>query len=214
LKRLVQKIKSFFIGTRVFPTDSATVALKKIFDTDLIDKVEVYENVGWLRLFIPWAAAATYRRRIWLRGSGLNFFNATSPNFMLHEYFHVLRQWEDGSMTLVKYLKECYRVGYWMNYYEHDAREFAAMNTYKYNQFFWKEVYKDKDLDSDYQKYWVSNSRYQETGLHGFVHPPKRVGYWVWADSDWHLYCYKKPSWFRRMANKLLLGMSWVENRK
>jgi hypothetical protein len=44
---------------------------------------------------------------------------------MLHEYCHVLRQWEPGELTLGRYLLEWLRHGYWDNRFEVEARAFA-----------------------------------------------------------------------------------------
>jgi len=44
---------------------------------------------------------------------------------MLHEYCHVLRQWQTGSLTVPRYLIECLRRGYWNNRFEVEARQFA-----------------------------------------------------------------------------------------
>jgi len=44
---------------------------------------------------------------------------------MLHEYCHVLKQWEPGLLTTPRYLIECLRCGYWNNRYEQEARAFA-----------------------------------------------------------------------------------------
>ena len=72
-----------------------------------------------------WRAIATTRpNRIYLRGSGKEFF-ADGP-LVLHEYFHVLRQWATGDLTIPRYLAECFRRGYWDNRYEVEAREFTV----------------------------------------------------------------------------------------
>jgi hypothetical protein len=44
---------------------------------------------------------------------------------MLHEYCHVIRQWQAGTLTVGRYLTECLRRGYWNNRFEVEAREFA-----------------------------------------------------------------------------------------
>jgi hypothetical protein len=45
-----------------------------------------------------WRAIATTRpNRIYLRGSGKEFFS--DGPLLLHEYFHVIRQWGTGDMT-------------------------------------------------------------------------------------------------------------------
>jgi hypothetical protein len=69
------------------------------------------------------AIATTRRRRIYLRGSAQDFF--ANPWLMLHEYCHVLCQWEPGTLTVTRYLLECARHGYWNNAYEVEARAFA-----------------------------------------------------------------------------------------
>ena len=51
---------------------------------------------------------------------------------MLHEYCHVLRQWEPGLLTIARYVLEWLRRGYWDNRFEIEAREFAADNLYRF----------------------------------------------------------------------------------
>lgn len=69
------------------------------------------------------AIATTRRRRIYLLGSAEDFFD--DPWLMLHEYCHVLKQWETGDLTLLRYGLECLRNGYWNNRFEVAARAFA-----------------------------------------------------------------------------------------
>jgi hypothetical protein len=68
--------------------------------------------------------AVTRRGRIYLRGSAAEFF--ADPELVLHEYFHVLRQWASGRMTLWRYLAACLKRGYWNNPFEIEARRFAS----------------------------------------------------------------------------------------
>ena len=91
---------------------------------DAVDRVEVIEHSWWTR-FHGRAHATTRRRRIYLRGSAEDFFD--DPVLMLHEYFHVLRQWNRGRMTLWRYLLEWRRRGYWDNRYERQARRFVEL---------------------------------------------------------------------------------------
>jgi len=44
---------------------------------------------------------------------------------MLHEYWHVIGQWERRTLTVPRYLLECARRGYWNNRFEVEARAFA-----------------------------------------------------------------------------------------
>lgn len=85
--------------------------------------VEVRERVWWLKP-MPWVAAITGPSRIWLRGRAEDFF--ADPEFVLHEYCHVINQWDTRQLSILRYLKEWWRVGYWRNIYEVEARSFAA----------------------------------------------------------------------------------------
>lgn len=76
------------------------------------------------------ALATTRRRRIYLRGSAADFF--ADPALMLHEYCHVLKQWEPRLLTSLGYVVECLRCGYWENRFEVEARRFAAENLHRF----------------------------------------------------------------------------------
>ena len=81
-----------------------------------------------MRLHGP-AVATTRRGRIYLRGSGADFFE--NPWLMLHEYCHVIKQWEPRTLTISSYLVECIRRGYWNNRFEVEARAFADMHAHR-----------------------------------------------------------------------------------
>lgn len=87
-----------------------------------VAEVHVIEHSLFARLHGR-VVATTRRRRIYLRGSARDFFD--NPWLMLHEYCHVLRQWEPGHLTVSRYLLECLRRGYWRNRFEVEARDFA-----------------------------------------------------------------------------------------
>ncbi len=87
-------------------------------------EVRVVEHSLYARLH-PGARATTRRNRILLRGSMEEFL--ADPELMLHEYYHVLRQWNRGRLTVLGYLRECLRRGYWMNRYERQARRFTGL---------------------------------------------------------------------------------------
>lgn len=90
-----------------------------------VDDVAVIEH-SWFARLHGRAVATTRRRRIYLRGSAADFFG--DPRLMLHEYCHVLHQWQPGTLTLRSYLLECLRRGYWNNHFEIEARAFADLN--------------------------------------------------------------------------------------
>jgi hypothetical protein len=98
-------------------------ALEALFG-DPVDDVEIIEHSWYARLHVG-AAATTRRNRILLRGSTRDF--VANPELVLHEYFHVLRQWNPGRMSLRSYLAEWIRRGYWRNRYERQARRFVAL---------------------------------------------------------------------------------------
>jgi hypothetical protein len=96
-------------------------ALERLLGTS-VDDVEVVER-SWYARMHPGARATTRRNRILLTGSAQDF--VADPTLMLHEYYHVLRQWNRGSLTAWRYLAEWLRRGYWQNRYERHARRFA-----------------------------------------------------------------------------------------
>jgi hypothetical protein len=98
-------------------------ALEALFG-ERVDDVEIVENSWYARLHFG-ARATTRRNRILLRGTVRDFLE--DRELVLHEYFHVLRQWNRGRLTLARYLKEWVRAGYWQNRYERQARRFTAL---------------------------------------------------------------------------------------
>src|SRR3954468_10077929 len=117
-----------WLGNRCFPPKDVQLALEAVFG-EPVGHIKVIQYPIYVRFH--WRAIATTRRNcIYLRGSGKEFF-ADGP-LMLHEYFHVLRQWATGELTIARYLAECFRRGYWDNRYEIEAREFTASEILRY----------------------------------------------------------------------------------
>ncbi|MGH8149065.1 MAG: hypothetical protein ACRETB_03665 [Steroidobacteraceae bacterium] len=112
------------MGKRVAPPPPVLDALAQIFGAEpaSVAQVKVVEH-SLLALLHLRAVAATRRRRIYLRDGAAEFF--ADPVLMLHEYCHVLLQWETGTLTPWRYLRECLRHGYWRNRYEIEARACA-----------------------------------------------------------------------------------------
>jgi hypothetical protein len=98
-------------------------ALTDLFG-DPVDEVVLRER-SWFARLHGRARATTRRNTIYLRGSLDEFLS--DPELMLHEYFHVLRQWNRGRMNLWGYLAEWSRRGYWENRYERQARRFVGL---------------------------------------------------------------------------------------
>lgn len=110
------------LGHRSSIPAAISLALRELFG-EPVDHIHVIENSLYARRHFG-ARATTRRGRILLRGSAKDFWN--DPELILHEYFHVLRQWQPRRLTIWKYLKESARTGYWHNCYEIEARAFAA----------------------------------------------------------------------------------------
>ena len=117
-----------WVGNCCYPPSDVQQALESLFG-EPVGHIKVVQYSIYVRFH--WRAIATTRRnRIYLRGSGKEFF-ADGP-LVLHEYFHVLRQWATGDLTIGRYLAECFRCGYWDNRYEVEARDFTSSEIYRY----------------------------------------------------------------------------------
>src|SRR5271169_1554594 len=110
------------IGRRYVLPESVAAALEHVFG-EPVGRVTVIELSLYARIH-PGMSATTRPNRILLSISGSEF--VANPDLLLHEYFHVLRQWSTGRLTRWRYLIESTRRGYWANAYEQEAREFAA----------------------------------------------------------------------------------------
>ena len=93
-------------------------ALEAVLHTE-VAQVRVIEHSLFARLHLG-AVATTRRDRIYLSGSAADFF--ADPAFLLHEYCHVLQQWQPHRLSVPRYLIECLRRGYWNNRYEEIGR--------------------------------------------------------------------------------------------
>ncbi len=109
------------IGRKVTLPADLRASLEALFGA-AVGEVQIVEHSLFAKLHMR-AVATTRRRRIYLRGSAANFF--ADPKLVLHEYFHVLEQWEPRLLSVWKYLLESFRRGYWDNRFEVAAREFA-----------------------------------------------------------------------------------------
>lgn len=109
-------------GRSVIPPAFLAAALREIFG-EQVDHVRVVERSTYARLHLG-ARATTRRNRILLRDSAEDFWG--DADLVLHEYFHVIRQWQPRRLTIWRYLVECCRRGYWLNPFEIEARQFAA----------------------------------------------------------------------------------------
>ena len=112
-----------WLGNRCQPPKDVEAALTALFGQS-VGHIKVIQYSIYVRFHIR-AIATTRRNTIYLRGSLEEFFG--DPELMLHEYFHVLRQWNRGRMNLRDYLVEWWHRGYWDNRYERQARRFVGL---------------------------------------------------------------------------------------
>jgi Domain of unknown function (DUF4157) len=112
------------------PPRHILLALNEIFG-ERVDQVRVIERSWYARAHFG-ARATTRRNRIFLRHSAETFWR--DDELMLHEYFHVLRQWQPRRLTIWRYLVESLRRGYWRNCFEIEAREFAATHADRFRR--------------------------------------------------------------------------------
>ena len=110
------------------PPEPVVKALERVFG-EPVSAVTVIEHSRYARIHRG-MSATTRPKCILLAISGTEF--VANPDLLLHEYFHVLRQWGAGRLTRWRYLIESARRGYRGNEFEQEAREFAAASIERY----------------------------------------------------------------------------------
>lgn len=120
------------LGQRYVMPERVLRALEQIFE-EPCGEVEVIEYSRYAQAHLG-MFATTRPNRILLAAGGAEF--AAKPEVLLHEYFHVLRQWGTGRLTRWRYLAESARCGYWANRFEREARAFAAATVGTYRRYF------------------------------------------------------------------------------
>ena len=118
-------------GRRYMLPTVVSAALERIFE-ESVDGVKVVEYSRYARAHLG-MSATTRPNRILLATSGAEFI--ANPEMVLHEYFHVLRQWRTGYLTRWRYVYESMRCGYWENRFEREAREFSATTRWRYLEY-------------------------------------------------------------------------------
>ena len=107
------------------------VALERVFEAP-VDGIIVIEHSLYARAHLG-MYATTRPNRILLANSGAEF--AANPELVLHEFFHVIRQWRPGHLTRWRYLTESARRGYQANRFEQEAREFASAARERFDRY-------------------------------------------------------------------------------
>ena len=95
-----------------------------------VDDIKVIEHSTFAALHGD-VLATTRGNSIYLTISGAEFLADT--DLMLHEYYHVIEQWNTRDLTVPKYVWEnaTNGNGYWGNRYEVEARKFASDNVWR-----------------------------------------------------------------------------------
>jgi hypothetical protein len=112
------------------PPAAISTALSEIFG-EPVEHVRVVERSIYCALHMG-ARATTRRNRILLRHSAAEFWK--DADLILHEYFHVLRQWQPGRLTIWRYLVDSLLHGYVNNVFEIEARAFARLHRERLQQ--------------------------------------------------------------------------------
>jgi RHS repeat-associated protein len=100
------------------PTPKMKACLEKLFG-EPIGSVKIDEKVDPKASYI----ATTRKNLIIIKIPCNDFLNDAST--VLEEYYHVLRQWNTGRLTRLKYALEYLKHGYENNIYEIEAKKFA-----------------------------------------------------------------------------------------
>jgi hypothetical protein len=119
------------LGRRFVLSQPVAVALERVFG-EPVGEVIIIERSRYARAHLG-MCATTRPNRILLAIDGQEF--VSNPELLLHEYFHVVRQWGTGRLTRWRYLAESMRCGYWDNPYEREARGFAAEAVDRYRRY-------------------------------------------------------------------------------
>jgi hypothetical protein len=110
------------IGRRYVLPPPVALALERVFG-EPVGGVVVIERSRYAQAHFG-MCATTRPNRILLAIDGQEFVG--NAELLLHEYFHVIRQWGTGRLTRRRYLLESARCGYRNNPFEREAREFTA----------------------------------------------------------------------------------------
>jgi hypothetical protein len=119
------------LGRRYVLPAPVTSALERIFG-EPVGGVVVIEHSRYARAHLG-MCATTRPNRIFLAIGGQEFVG--NANLVLHEYFHVVRQWRTGRLTRWRYLVESIRCGYRDNPFEREARTFATETMDRYSRY-------------------------------------------------------------------------------
>ena len=104
-------------------------ALEDLFCEPVCD-VKVVER-SWYAALHGKILATTRRELILLNMDGDAF--SKLPELVLHEYYHVVKQWRNGELTALKYLLESAKNGYHNNSYEVATNRYVQQNIARFH---------------------------------------------------------------------------------
>ncbi len=108
--------------------DPVRRALEVVFG-ERVDHVQIVEHSRYAGLHLG-MRATTRPNLILLTTSGDEFVR--HPDLVLHEFFHVLRQWQPRRLTRTAYVLESARRGYRENRFEVEANAFVRENVARF----------------------------------------------------------------------------------
>jgi len=126
-----RELRRSLLGRRYVLPAPVTSALERVFG-EPVGGIIVIERSRYARAHLG-MCATTRPNRIFLAMDGREFVG--NANLVLHEYFHVVRQWKIGRLTRWRYLAESIRCGYWDNHFEREARTFATETVEQYSRY-------------------------------------------------------------------------------
>jgi hypothetical protein len=126
-----RELRRLLVGRRYVLPPPVALALERVFG-EPVGGILVVEHSRYARAHLG-MCATTRPNRILLAIDGQQF--VSNADLVLHEYFHVIRQWGTGRLTRWRYLVESMRCGYLDNPFEREAREFAAEAVERYRRY-------------------------------------------------------------------------------
>lgn len=103
---------------------SLTNALEELF-SEPVSNIKVVERSRYAALHGK--ILATTRKEVILLNMDGDVFSQL-PELVLHEYYHVVKQWRHGELTALNYMIECAKNGYINNKYEVATNRYVQNN--------------------------------------------------------------------------------------
>lgn len=108
--------------------DHMIIALEDLF-CESVDHIQVIEHSRYAALH--GRILATTRKELILLNMGGETFSRL-PELVLHEYYHVVKQWRNDELTAFKYIIESVKNGYINNKYEVATNRYVQQNIVRF----------------------------------------------------------------------------------